>query len=132
MRDLNDIFMEKLTLMQKLSSELNFHACSRISTDLISVSSMLDYKDGVFVGEVLEAMFDQLRRLLVDFELDEKDQNILKENFVKNLELVSQTFTKSDKNQIYTALSNLRFEATQLQYKCFHTLKRKENRHRFE
>lgn len=126
MKNLPEIFDEKLALMQKLSSELNFRACLSNTTDLILVSIMFDYKDGVFIGEVLESIFEQTWRLSRDFILTDDDQNMVKEKYNEYLEQIAKTYKNTDKNELYNALLNLRFEITKLQFKCLQTYRRKE------
>jgi hypothetical protein len=93
---------------------------------------MFEYKEGVFVGEVLEAMFEEIWHLVRDYVLPDEDQISLKENFDKYLGLIANSYKKSDKNELYNALTGLRYEATKLQFKCAQTMKRKERREPFE
>jgi len=132
MRDLFQIFDERLALMRTLGTELNFRACSTNSNDLILASTMFEYKDGVFVGEVLEAIYEQIWRLVRDYILSDEDQISLKANFDKYLDLIANSYKKPDKNELYSALTGLRYEATKLQFKCAQTMKRKERREPFE
>jgi hypothetical protein len=81
MKEIQELFYEKILLIRKLSMDFNFKACSNISTDLITVSTMFEYQDGVFIGEVLEAVFDQLLDLDRRFDLEESDQKVLKEAY---------------------------------------------------
>lgn len=132
MRDLLEIFDEKFILMQKLSTELNFRACLANTSDLIQASIMFDYKDGVFIGEVLEAIFEQSWRLLRDFVLTDDDQKILKAKFGEYLSLIAKSYKEGDKNELFKALSNLRFEITQMQFRCLKSYKRKERNEHLE
>ena len=125
MRDIQQLFYEKIILIQKLSMDFNFRACSGSSTDLITAAVLFEYQDGVFIGEVFEGVFDQLHDLVSRYDLDESDQKILKENFDRNLSMIAELFRKSDKNELYQALSNLRYETTKMQYKCYQTQKMK-------
>jgi hypothetical protein len=128
MRDIQQLFCDKISLIQELSLDFNFRACSATSSDLITVAVMFEYTDGVFVGEVFEAVFEQLLDLKRHFELEDKDINNLKDNMKKDIGKVLESLGKSDKNELYQALSDLRFEATKLQYKCYqtHSLKRRK------
>lgn len=132
MKDLFEIFDEKIEVMQKLTADLNFRACTSVSTDLITTANMFDYKDGVFIGEVFEAIFEQIWRLTRDYILTEDDQNMLKTKFSKYLAIIANSYKKTDKNELYGALSNLRCEVTKLQFSCEQTMKRKERREPFE
>lgn len=126
MRDIQQLFYEKILIIKKLSIDFNFKGCSNISTDLIAASNLFEYQDGVFIGEVFEAIFDQLLDLDRRFDLEESEQKILKENFQRNLSIIAESFRKDDKNELYQALSNLRYETTKMQYKCYQTKKYKK------
>lgn len=123
MKNLQELFYEKITNMQKFSAEFNFKACTTISTNLITSAILFEYKDGVFIGEVFEGVFGQLAGLIEQFELDNEDREFLKKSFEKNLGLIAESFTKSDKSKLYCALSDLRYDATKMQYKCIETNK---------
>ncbi len=132
MKDITQIFDEKFALMQKLSSDLNFQACLANTSDLILASILFDYTDGVFIGEVLEGTFEQTWRLFRQYILTESDQNILKAKYNEYLALTAKTYKDDDKNALYNALSNLRFEITKMQFKCIQTYKRKEKQEQLE
>lgn len=124
MKDLQEIFYEKILLLQKLSTDFNLKACSTTSTDLITSSILFEYTDGAFIGEVFEGVFEQLNDLMKSFSLDDKDKEILKKSFEKNLGIIAESFKKKDKNELYQALANLRYDATKMQYKCYQTRNR--------
>lgn len=124
MKDLPELFYEKIRLLQKLSVDFNLEACTTSSTDLITTSILFEYQDGVFIGEVIESIFGQLDNLMNQFELEDEDKETLKESFDKNLGMIAESFKKKDKNELYQALSNLRYDATKMQYKCYQTRKR--------
>jgi len=124
MKDLPELFYEKILLIRKLSIEFNFKACLKSSTDLITTSILFEYQDGVFIGEVVESVFEQLDSLINQFELDDEDKETLKKSFDKNVGIVAKSFRNKDKNELYQALSNLRYDTTKMQYKCFQTRKR--------
>jgi hypothetical protein len=126
MKELFQVFDEKFVLMQKMASELNFRACLASTSEMIQVSITFEYKDGVFIGEVLEAIYEQTWRLLRDFILPEEDQNMLKAQYDKYLSIIASSYKEKDKNTLYDALLNLRFEITKAQFKCVQNYKRKE------
>ncbi len=119
------IFDEKFEIMQKLTDETNFSGLSGIATDLITTSIMFKYRDGVFIGEVFEAVFDQIDDLCHDFKVEENERNKVKKSIKECIKAISESFRKTDKNDLYEALLTLRFVVTELQYTCFTTMKRK-------
>jgi len=88
---------------------------------MITTAIMLDYQDGVFVAEVLEAIFNQLNTLSRQFDFEDKEHDILVRSLSDNLTVIAKTFGNDDKNKLYQALSNIRFVATKLQYACYQT-----------
>mgnify|MGYP001047647707 CR=1 FL=1 len=127
MKDIQQLFYEKIASITKLSEDFNFQACKISSNNLITSAIMFEYQDGVFIAEVFESVFEQLNGLMNLFELDDEDKEKLKKSFDKNLSIVAESYRKSDKNELYQALSNLRYDVTKIQYKCIQTKERIRN-----
>ncbi|MCW4006453.1 MAG: hypothetical protein NWF04_07680 [Candidatus Bathyarchaeota archaeon] len=126
MREIQQLFYEKILFLKEHSTGFNFLTCARVSTDLITTAAMFNYQDGVFIAEVFEGVFFQLQKMTDIFDIEENDQKKLKDTFESNLTTVAESFKKSDRNELYQALSNLRYETTKQQYKCAHTQNMKE------
>src|SRR3990170_8199374 len=99
MKDIFQIFDENFVVMQKLANEQNFQACLPLSNNLITTSLMVDYKDGVFIGEVFEAIYSEVDNLFRRFEIVEEEQNRLKSNFNEYIPAIASLYKKSDKNE---------------------------------
>lgn len=111
--------------MQKLIGENNYDGCSSVSTDLITVSVMSDFPDGVLIGEVFEGVFDQVAPLFQAFDLNDEVQSMLKKQIGDQVALVGKSIKDENKATLYDALRNIRNIATQLQFKCYKTMKQK-------
>jgi hypothetical protein len=122
MKDIYQIFDEKFETLQKLAEEKNFFGSETVVTDIIKVASMFGYKDGVFIAEVLEAIYGQTAYLFQDYELAEKDQKEVIETAKKCLAIIAKSYRKTDKNEIFDALKEFRNEITELQIRCYNTL----------
>ncbi len=123
MKDLFQIFDESIETMQKLIAEDNYAGSSSISTDLITISVMSDFQDGILIGEVLEGIFDQIGQLFFTYRLSVEVQKAVREQICEQLALVGKSYKNGDKEKLYEALRNIRTEATQFQFKCFKTIK---------
>ena len=126
MKDLFKIFDEHIETINKLVEEPNFLGCETIATDLITISVMSDFGDGILIGEVLEAVFSQISPLFVRFEISEKEQNAIKNKVKEQITLIGKSYNKEDKRNLYEALKNLRSLVTEFQFKCWKTIKRKK------
>jgi len=125
LKNLFQIFEENLEIMQKLIGENNYDGCSSVSTDLITVSVMSDFPDGVLIGEVFEGVFDQVAPLFQAFDLNDEVQSMLKKQIGDQVALVGKSIKDENKATLYDALRNIRNIATQLQFKCYKTMKQK-------
>jgi len=126
MKDILKIFDESFETIGKLLEESNYSGCSNIATDLITISGMSEFGDGVFIGEVLEGVFDQINTTVGNFTTSEEDIEALRGQMKEQVALVEKTYKNKDKRQLYEALRDLRVVATGFQYKCFWTMKPKK------
>lgn len=125
MKDILQIFDESLMTIHKLIVDKNYEGSSGISTDLITVSVMSDFRDGVMIGEVFEGVFDQISPLFQEFEIDAEARTSITKQIADQVTLVGKSYKDENKERLYDALRNLRSIATQFQFKCFHTMKAK-------
>ena len=121
------IFDENFDTICGLIEDKNYSGSSNIATDLITISVMSNFRDGLFIGEVFEGVFDQIGVTLENFKVPEEDQKALREKVREYVTLVSRTYKNKDKGAVYEALLNLRVTATEFQFKCYKTMKPKES-----
>jgi hypothetical protein len=125
MKDIFDVFDEKFELMQRLVNAGNYDGCLSISTNLITISVMSDYADGVFVGEILESSFGQILPEFRAFEVGEDERKAMGEKIGHQIGLIAKSYRKEDKRELYEALKNLRTAVTEFQFKCRSMMKPK-------
>jgi hypothetical protein len=118
MKDVFQVFEENLGLILKSLENDNYDGSSSISSDLISTALLAGFSDGVFIGEVLEGVFDQVSPMMSRFELSEEDKQGLRGAIRNQVELIANSFKEEDKNRLYSALREVRTVTTQFQFKC--------------
>lgn len=116
MKEVFQIFDEYLPILCESLEKLNFQSCATISTDLIKLSEMVDYTDGVFIGEVLEAVFNQVSVEMARFEISPEEKETLKIQLVGDIQSIYGCYKEEDKNNLYNALRTLRSNATKFQF----------------
>ena len=114
-KDAIQVFDEGLEKIIKLIDSKNYTSCQNLATELITVSFHSEFDDGVFIGETLEGIFDQIDDLTMMFEIDENYQNDIKEQLNKQLTLLVKSYKDKDKNKTFEALRQLRSIATRYQ-----------------
>lgn len=129
MKDVSQIFDENLLLMCETLGKYNFSGCKTISTDLLRISALADYKDGVLIGEVLEAVFGEIGNTFELYEIREKDRDTLAEEITGQINLLT-TSNKANEKNIYEILRNIRYTTTKFQIMCFQTRKMKRSTER--
>lgn len=111
-KNLTQIFDESLNNILSIVNDKNYYSCIKISNDLITISVQSDYKDGIFIAEVLDGVFSQIYPISDEYQIDEEYQNNIKDQLKKQLELLLSSYKDGDKNKIYNALKDLRSVAT--------------------
>jgi len=119
MKQLSEIFAELFDAIIDAVDENNFFACANVSLDFIAVAEMANFKDGVFIGEVFEGLFNQMKILSKDFDLDDEELMQFRELAKQRVQIIANSYQKSDKNEVYEALKEIRNDVTVLQMKTF-------------
>jgi len=123
MKDLFQVFDENFDMIQRLLDQQNLAGCSSISTDLITISRMSNFEDGVFIGEVFESVFDQVSPLFDQYEIKAEDRDSMMQSFKEQVALTQKLYKDQDKTELYNSLKKLRNVATEFQFKCWRTMK---------
>ena len=111
------LFDEYLPIICESIEKQNFQSCATISTDLIKLSEMVDYHDGVIIGEVLETVFNQVFTEMTRFEISPEERENLKRLFIGDIQSIYKCYKEEDKNDLFNALKNMRFNATRFQFR---------------
>lgn len=99
----------------------NARGCFNNSLDLTRASEFNGFDEGIFIGEILEGIFDNLRYMLSMYDYDKAEVEPIKSEIVKMLDVLAEKFpTKNDKAKIevYDALCSARAYVTHQQI-CF-------------
>ncbi len=107
--------------------QANFKNCSNISVDLIRLSTMAEYKDGIFISEILESIFEQIAPLLEGYDIPKDERTSIIAKLHEQISLLSKSYRNDNKEQIYEILKELRSMTTLLQFKCWNILKRTQS-----
>jgi len=125
MKDLYQIFDESFQAMIALAGKSSYINCFNISVDLTRMSVQSDFKDGIFISEILENIFQQIGPLFDQYKIDEKDVKLIKEQVCEYLVLLSKVYRDEDKTKAYEVLRDLRSMTSQFQFKCWNYLENK-------
>lgn len=101
--------------------DTNIKGCFNNSIDLTRSSEFVGFDEGIFIGEVLEGIFDNFNDMLRMYDHNKAEIEPIKSEIGKLLNILEQKFpTKSEKAkaEIYDALVSARACATHLQI-CF-------------
>lgn len=129
MKNIYEIFDNGLQHIVKLD-KIGFMNCFRTATDLTRVATYCEFKEGVFISEVLEGVFGQIGPLFEQYKIPDDDGKQLKIKICQNIDQLLNTYKNNDMAQLCENLVNLRFEATDFQLKCYtHWTRIKKDRH---
>lgn len=123
MKNLFEIFDENFRLITKTLNQGNYEGCSNLSTNLITISFLANYDDGVLIGEVCEGVFHQIEPLLQRFELGKEEQESVKEKLRRSIASIAKSYRNENKNDLYVALRDMRAVATNFQFRTVTTVK---------
>ena len=126
MKDIHQIFDDGFQRLAKLD-EVGFRGCFHLAADLARVATYVDFKQGVLVMEVLEGIFNQVGPLFETFDIPEKDGKYIKDKIAQGVVSLSSVYGK-DALATHDILAELRFAATDFQFKCHTTWRRLEQR----
>ncbi|GAB6286052.1 MAG: hypothetical protein STSR0009_22530 [Methanoregula sp.] len=116
MKDTYQIFEEYFLSLVHPLEEANFRSCGCISNDIILYSEIVGFDDGVFIGEVFESIFLEIDTEITRFQASDENLQLLIVNLRKFIGVVSKCYVGTDKNDLYTALKEMRLITTKFQY----------------
>ncbi len=128
MKDIYQIFDENFKVLIEMTEKMNLVNCMNTALDLTRVSTLADFKDGLFVSETLENVFSQVGPLLDQYNIPEVEGKQIKEKMHQSMILLSQNYKANDKAKLYEILRDLRSVATCFQFKCWNSWERKRGK----
>jgi hypothetical protein len=125
MKEVSIVFNENLQSISTLLDSGNLRACFIASSNLTMFSAMSEYDDGVMITEVLQGVFSEVGPLFDDYLIEENDSKQLISEMKKYMKDVIKNYDENNKNELYSALKNLRYVATKFQMQCWKLMKKK-------
>lgn len=119
MKPIEKIIDESLIEIQKYIQKGNYFACANISFDLLSISVLCDFNEGIFISNLLKNTFVQIDLILEQYEINEDERNFLKDIFEKNIQNLHKFYSVIgilDK-EIINALIELSTYPVKIEYK---------------
>lgn len=130
-KDVRQVYESEISKMINQADNENYTACTKLSTGLIRLSSMVDFEDGIFIAEVLESTFIQLKRLIDTYEVTDIDRAMLKESSLKCLKTLPDNIVSFKIENVYEQLRDFRKQVTVAQFKYYDTAKPKPRKNPF-
>lgn len=125
MKNTIEIFDENLKVIVNMLKESNYAGCNRISRKLITVATMSNFKDGVFISEILEGIFDQLDDVVTRYEVDGDKLKKLNMLLIERGNTLVEALKNNSNEKLYEILKEMRYSVTEFQINSFNTTKRK-------
>lgn len=111
-------YKEGLSRIRDCLLDTNFMACMNGSTDLVQVSEFMGFQEGVFIGEILESMFDSLTEMTKMYDYKKEEIEPAKTEVLQLVKYLEKHFpTKDDQisAELYALLVSTRFCVTKSQ-----------------
>jgi hypothetical protein len=88
----------------------------------------MEHEDGIFIGEVLEAIFNEIDDLFSSFDVSAEDKQAIKNSSIECLSTLVANFKEPNNHKVYSSLKALRVMATKSQFKYWDTFEPKPQR----
>ena len=90
---------------------------------------MLDYDDGILIGEVMEEVFDEAAHDTRAYTIERDERKKMVENLKQNVGRLAKSYKAKDKLELFESLKRLRVSATRFQFEVWRT---KQHKHRLD
>ncbi len=117
MKGIFEIFQENISYLQKSIQKNNFFGCTNISDDLILVSLLSDFDEGVFNWYVLKTLFYQLDFIHEHYPISEDDKNEIRNKCFDQISIFEKSLEENNKEKYYVVLKDLVYFTMQLESK---------------
>lgn len=122
-------FKERLGTLHDHLEKTNFRVCENISTDLTRTSEFVGFAEGVFIGEFLESLFDNLNHVTRSFEVEQEEIEPIKNEIDNLIRLINESISNTEvnfKSRLYDKMVSVRYLVTKFQVKGYRETKRKK------
>lgn len=116
--DFKQKFKEALKRISNNLAENNIRGCFNNSVDITRASEFVGFNEGVFIGEVLEGIFDNFGDVFYLFEYENEEIEPVKSELNKLIKIIDETVPSKNnaaKAELYDALVTARCCVTQIQ-----------------
>lgn len=103
-----------LRSVQTTAKKGHYYGAGLLATDFIKLSSQLDYKEGVFIGEVLEGTYLQLYGELDSYEIPKDTKKALQDKLASHMDDLVTAY--ESRGNLINILEDIRYEATIFQF----------------
>lgn len=117
MKEIFQIFEENINYIQKAIQKNNFFGCTNISDDLILLSLLSNFEDGVFNWYVLKTVFYQLDFIYEHYPITDEDKNDIRNECYNQITLFEKSHKENNKDELYSILKDLVYSVIQLESK---------------
>jgi len=112
MKDTVTIFNERLDNIMNNLQTGNYTVCYNIAHDLVSLAWNLELKDEVFISEVLEAIFDNLRSTIDNYDIPADKAKEMREQMIKLMQPFKDAYKSKNPTLLYNTLREMRYHTT--------------------
>lgn len=107
MKEMFQIFQENINYLQKSIQKNNYFGCTNISDDLILLSLLSDFDEGVFSWYVLKTIFYQLDFMYEHYPITEDDKNDIRNKCFNQITAFEKSIKETNKEEVYMILKDL-------------------------
>jgi len=112
MKDPTVAYKERLENILNLVKEGQYGNCHNIAKNLTNFSWTMELKDEVFISEVLEAIFTEMRDTVMEYKMPKDAKEDLKLELSRLMREVINAYNTGDVSKLYEALKEMRYAAT--------------------
>jgi len=128
MKTIFDVFDNNFTSICNALEDSNFRGSVYCSTELIRISDLLGFEDGILIGEILESTINQLSSEIGSYEIPKEEKAALMASLITQIKIISNCYKNENKNELFAALQKFRNLATKFQYNCRRNYKSTQKR----
>lgn len=124
--DSSKIYQKGFEEISRLLESSNISGCSMISNRIITFASLIEDKNGVLVGEILESCFTEIEDINKSYVIPDDKKASLLTILKSNLQKIASNFKDDNIIELYNSLREMRSTTTNFQLTSFVNLERRK------
>jgi len=128
MRNADEVITSLICDIQDMVLDKNFGNAFKTSSELIHFSTLIGNEDTIFIGEILEGVFSQIKPIFDNYILSDEEIDTIIDDLNSDLKSLIDNYQTKGYEKLYFDLRNLRVKATKLQLNKSRTGKLKEKK----